>query len=161
VTVESVLGSGSAFHILLPVWPGAETAKPPVVVKAPVKPVRLLLIEDEALVARPIIQVLERHGHKVRYIDNGLDAWKHLEGHLADYDLLIIDVNLPGMNGVDIVARARERDFQGRIFMVSGRFTSSDMSALTRLRIDHSLTKPFNVQQLLEAVHESLVVSRP
>jgi DNA-binding response OmpR family regulator len=97
----------------------------------------------------------------VRYFENGLDAWQHLEGNLGAYDLLIIDVNLPGMNGVDIVTHARERDFQGRIFMVSGRFTSSDMSALTRLRIDHSLTKPFNVQQFLQAVDESLEVTRP
>ena len=44
--------------------------------------------------------------------------------------------------------------------MLSGRFTSSDMSALTRLGIDRSLTKPFNVQQLLEAVSESLDVRR-
>jgi two-component system cell cycle sensor histidine kinase/response regulator CckA len=161
VNVESVLGSGSAFHICLPVWPATETPKAPVVATAPGKAVRLLLIEDEGLVARPIIQVLERYGHKVRYFENGLDAWKHLEGNLGAYDLLIIDVNLPGMNGVDIVARARERDFAGRIFMVSGRFTSSDMSALTRLRIDHSLTKPFNVQQFLQAVNESLEVSRP
>jgi len=160
VKVESVLGTGSTFHIFLPVWPATEVPKAPVVFKAAAKAVRLLLIEDEALVARPIIQVLERQGHKVRYFENGLDAWKHLEGNLGAYDLLIIDVNLPGMNGVDIVARARERDFQGRIFMVSGRFTSSDMSALTRLRIDHSLTKPFNVQQFLQAVNESLEVSR-
>jgi two-component system cell cycle sensor histidine kinase/response regulator CckA len=160
VTVESVLGTGSEFHIFLPVWPSTEKPKPVEAPKAPVKAVRLLLIEDESLVARPIIQVLERHGHKVRYFENGLDAWQHLEGNLGAYDLLIIDVNLPGMNGVDIVTRARERDFQGRIFMVSGRFTSSDMSALTPQRIDHSLTKPFNVQQFLDAVNESLVASR-
>jgi two-component system cell cycle sensor histidine kinase/response regulator CckA len=160
VKVESVLGTGSTFCIFLPVWPATDAPKAPVVVKSAGKAVRLLLIEDEALVARPIIQVLERQGHKVRYFENGLDAWQHLEGNIGAYDLLIIDVNLPGMNGVDIVARARERDFQGRIFMVSGRFTSSDMSALTRLRIDHSLTKPFNVQQFLQAVNESLEVSR-
>jgi two-component system cell cycle sensor histidine kinase/response regulator CckA len=160
VTVESVLGSGSSFHILLPVYPAVEAPKAIVIPRVAGKPVRLLLIEDEALVARPIIQVLERQGHKVRYFENGLEAWRHLEGNLASYDLLIIDVNLPGMNGVDIVARARERDFQGRIFMVSGRFTSTDMSALTRLRIDHSLTKPFNVQQFLQAVNESLEISR-
>ncbi len=160
VSVESVLGTGSSFHILLPLWPSAEKPRAPVVTKTAGKAVRLLLIEDESLVARPIIQVLERQGHKVRYFENGKDAWQHLEGNLGAYDLLIIDVNLPGMNGVDIVARARERDFQGRIFMVSGRFTSSDMSALTRLKIDHSLTKPFNVQQFLDAVNESLEVSR-
>jgi CheY-like chemotaxis protein len=161
VKVESVLGAGSAFQILLPVWPATEKPKAPVAPRPAGKAVRLLLVEDEALVARPIIQILERQGHKVRYFGNGLDAWEHLEGNLGSYDLLIIDVNLPGMNGVDIVARARERDYRGRIFMVSGRFTSSDMSALTRLRIDHSLTKPFNVQQFLDAVNESLEVSRP
>jgi len=160
VTVESALGKGSEFHILLPVRPATEMAKPVVAAKAPVKAVRLLLVEDEILVAQPIIKLLERGGHKVRHFENGLDAWRHLETNLGAYDLLIIDVNLPGMNGVDIVARARERDFQGRIFMVSGRFTSADMSALTRLRIDHSLTKPFNVQQFLEAVNESLVVAK-
>jgi two-component system, cell cycle sensor histidine kinase and response regulator CckA len=161
VTVESVLGKGSEFHILLPVWPAAEATKPVEAAKAPVRAVRLLLVEDETLVARPIIKLLERAGHTVRYFENGLDAWHHLEANLGAYDLLIIDVNLPGMSGVDIVARARERDFQGRIFMVSGRFTSSDMSALTRLRINHSLTKPFNVQQFLEAVNESLVAGKP
>jgi two-component system cell cycle sensor histidine kinase/response regulator CckA len=161
VRVESVLGTGSTFHIRLPVWPAAEKPKPPAPPRPAGKPVRILLVEDEALVAKPIKQVLERQGHTVRYFENGLEAWQHLEANLGAYDLLIIDVNLPGMNGVDIVSNARGRDFQGRIFMVSGRFTSSDMSALTRLRIDHSLTKPFNVQQFLQAVNESLEVSRP
>ena len=53
------------------------------------------------------------------------------------------------MNGVDIVARLREREFPGKILMVSGRFTSSDMSALTRLGIDHSLTKDVYKRQEL------------
>ena len=155
VKVESSVGSGSSFHIFLPVWPGE--AKPtPAAKRTQASGVRILLVEDETLVARPITQILERSGHKVRHFEDGLDAWKHLEGNLDSYDLLIIDVNMPGMNGVDIVARARERDYKGRIFMVSGRFTSADMSALTRLRIDHSLTKPFDVRQFLQAVNESL-----
>ncbi len=156
VKVESSLGAGSAFFILLPVWPTPEKAATAPVSTAPARGVRVLLVEDELLVSAPIIQVLQRHGHTVRHVENGLDAWKHLETNLGAYELLIIDVNLPGMNGIDVVARAREHDFQGRIFMVSGRFTSSDMSALTRLRIDHSLTKPFNVQQFLQAVNKSL-----
>jgi signal transduction histidine kinase/ActR/RegA family two-component response regulator len=156
VKVESALGMGSSFAILLPVWPNAEKVAAAAVTRAAEKPVRILLVEDEELVSRPIIQVLSRNGHQVKHFDNGLDAWKHLESNLGGYELLIIDVNLPGMNGIDLVARTRENDFKGRIFMVSGRFTSSDMSALTRLRIDHSLTKPFNVQQFLQAVNKSL-----
>jgi len=160
IRVESSLGTGSAFFIMLPVWPTTE--KPPAATtqRSLGKAVRVLLVEDEVLVAAPIIQVLERNGHKVRRFENGLEAWQHLESNLGAYELLIIDVNLPGMNGIDMVARARERDFQGRIFMVSGRFTSEDMGALTRLRIDHSLTKPFNVQQFLQAVNKSLEGAR-
>jgi DNA-binding response OmpR family regulator len=156
VKVESTLGVGTAFSILLPVWPNTEKVAEANVAKATERAVRILLVEDESLVSKPIIQVLMRNGHQVRHFENGIDAWKHLESSLRSYELLIIDVNLPGMNGIDLVARAREHDFQGRIFMVSGRFTSADMSALTRLRIDHSLTKPFNVQQFLQAVNKSL-----
>jgi signal transduction histidine kinase/CheY-like chemotaxis protein len=158
--VESALGVGSSFNVFLPVWPTAEQPKPAAVPVEPVKPARVLLVEDEALVADSVVEILKRCGHQIRHIKDGSEAWKHLEDNLASYDLLIIDVNLPGMNGVDIVARLREREFPGKILMLSGRFTSSDMSALTRLGIDHSLTKPFNVQQFLEAVSESLEASR-
>jgi two-component system cell cycle sensor histidine kinase/response regulator CckA len=158
--VESSLGVGSAFHVFLPIWPSAEVPKAVVVSPEPVKPARVLLVEDETLVADSVVEILRRCGHKVMHIRDGSEAWKHLGDNFASYDLLIIDVNLPGMNGVDLVARLRESEFSGRVLMLSGRFTSSDMSALTRLGIDHSLTKPFNVQQLLEAVSESLEAGR-
>jgi len=158
--VESGRGAGSSFQIYLPVWPAVDKPATAAAERKPGRKVRLLLIEDETLVAKPLIQILERNGHTVRYFENGLQAWHHLEANLDAYDLLIVDVNLPGMNGIDFVARAREREFAGRIFMVSGRFTSSDMSALTRLRIDHSLTKPFNVQQFLQALQDSLEVAK-
>ncbi len=158
--VESILGAGSAFHVLLPIWPTVEEPKPLPVSPEPVKAARLLLVEDEELVAETVAEILKRSGHQIRHFTDGSEAWNHLADNLASYDLLIIDVNLPGMNGVEIVSRLREREFPGRILMVSGRFTSSDMSALTRLGIDHSLTKPFNARQLLEAVSESLEVSR-
>jgi signal transduction histidine kinase/ABC-type amino acid transport substrate-binding protein/ActR/RegA family two-component response regulator len=158
--VESTLGVGSAFHVFLPIWPTAEEPKPAAVSIEAAKPARVLLVEDEVLVADPVVEILRRGGHQVRHIRDGLEAWKHLAENIGSYDLAIIDVNLPGMNGIDIVARLREREFPGRILMLSGRFTSSDMAALTRLGIDRSLTKPFNVRQFLEAVGESLGSSR-
>ena len=158
--VESHLGAGSAFHVLLPIWPTTEQPKVAAVPPEAAKGARVLLVEDEVLVGESVVEILKRYGHQVRHIQDGAEAWKHLADNIGSYDLLIIDVNLPGMNGVDIVSRLREREFPGRVMMVSGRFTSSDMSALTRLGIDHSLTKPFNVQQFIEAVTESLEVHR-
>jgi PAS domain S-box-containing protein len=158
--VESTLGAGSAFHVFLPIWPTVEEPAPAAETIEPAKPARVLLVEDEVLVADSVVEILKRGGHKVRQVRDGSEAWKHLAENIGSYDLLIIDVNLPGMNGIDIVARLREREFPGRILMLSGRFTSSDMAALTRLGIDRSLTKPFNMRQFLEAVGESLGAGR-
>jgi signal transduction histidine kinase/ActR/RegA family two-component response regulator len=159
--VDSTLGVGSTFNVFLPVWPTVEKPK-----AAPAAPdaspsVRVLLVEDEVLVAQTVTEILRRLGHQIRHITDGSEAWTHLSTNLSSYELLIIDVNLPGMNGVDIVSRLRERAFTGRILMVSGRFTTADMSALTRLKINQSLTKPFNVQQFKEAVSGSLAGARP
>ena len=160
LSVESNLGTGSAFHVVLPVWPIAEEPGKAAAPQEPVKPARVLLVEDEELVANSVIEILRHGGHQAHHIRDGSEAWKHLAENLGSYDLLIIDVNLPGINGVEIVSRLREHQFPGRILMLSGRFTSSDMSALTRLGINHSLTKPFDAQQFLAAVGESLESSR-
>ena len=160
VKVESTMGTGSTFRVYLPVWPPSEPAPTPPPKPATGATARILLAEDESLVALPLVQALGRRGHTVRYFENGLDAWRHLAADLAAYDLLIIDVNLPGMNGVDIVERARKGSFNGRILMISGRFTSSDMGALTRLGIDHSLTKPFYMETFLAAVQRCIGPAR-
>lgn len=158
VEVESVPDKGTVFNVFLPVWPMAAIPVPPALSKAPAATARVLLIEDESLVARPIMDILKRGGHKVRHFGDGSQAWAHLKENPDAYDLLIIDVDLPGMNGIEIVGKAREHSFPGRIFMVSGRFTSSDMVELTRLKIDHALTKPFDAHQFVEAVNRSLHV---
>ncbi len=160
VKVESAPDVGSAFDVYIPVWPVAEAPKAVAASTREARPARVLLVEDEQLVARSMTDILVRHGHSVRHLENGLDAWRHLEGSPGAYDLLVIDVNLPGMTGVDVVTRLRESRFAGRILMVSGRFSPSDMHALTRLGIDHCLTKPFNVSQFIEAVTESLEATR-
>jgi two-component system, cell cycle sensor histidine kinase and response regulator CckA len=161
VKVESVLGAGSAFLILLPIWPPVEPAAAAAAGAVPVGPARILLVEDEVLVSRPVVELLHRAGHQVTPFADGILACRHLEANPAAFDLLVVDVNLPGMNGIDLVTRAREMDFPGRILMVSGRFTTADMSALTRLRIDHSISKPFDAQQFMAAVNRSLAGRRP
>lgn len=161
VKVESTMGSGSTFRVYLPVWPSPEKRTARAAHARPDKSVRILLVEDEVLVAQPLVQALGHQGNLVRHFGNGLEAWQHLERDPTAYELLIIDVNLPGMNGIDIVARVRGSKFAGRILMVSGRFSSSDMGALARLGIDHSITKPFDLERFMDAVRDSLAARPP
>jgi signal transduction histidine kinase/CheY-like chemotaxis protein len=161
VRVESAVNVGSAFFIILPVWPPVTAEPPAAAPAAPSRPARVLLVEDEPLVSLPMRQLLQKAGHTLQHRADGGEAWAHLEANLGAYDLLIADVNLPGLNGIDLVSRARDRNFAGRILMVSGRFTAEDLHNLTRLRIDHSITKPFNAQQFLLAVDRALAPPAP
>jgi signal transduction histidine kinase len=157
VEVQSRPGVGSSFHVLLPVRPGIDPpAKPPAPRPPAPATARVLLIEDESLVAQTVQAILRRGGHQVRHIADGAEAWKHLAGDFSQYDLLVVDVNLPGMNGVDLVGRIRAGNFAGRILVVSGRVGMSDLRALVQLHVDRVLTKPFTAQQFEAALSECL-----
>jgi two-component system cell cycle sensor histidine kinase/response regulator CckA len=160
VDVESTPGVGSAFHVLLPEWgcaaepaagKGGEPAK-----LAPVRRVRVLLVEDEELVAAAVTAMLQRGGHEVSHLPDGAAAWEHLSADLAAYDLLVIDVNLPGLNGVELVGRLRDKNYPGKIFVVSGRLGMADLRILVQLHVDRVLTKPFSLEQFETAVRECL-----
>ena len=162
VAVESRPGEGSRFHVLLPRWgarvppPADHRASPVATVETPA--CRVLLVEDEPLIARAAMALLRQAGHLVTHQPDGAEAWAYLSTHAADCDLLLADVNMPRMNGVDLVRRARENGFRGRILMISGRVTPEERRALDELGIDGILKKPFTGDQLQAAVQQVLRV---
>jgi len=158
VTVDSKPGVGTAFHLWLPVWPAAEAPAPkPVRNGAPEpRPKRVLVIEDEHLVAQTVTAILHRGGHDVRHVADGADAWKHLSDELTSYELLVVDVNLPGLSGLELVSRLRQRKFAGRILVVGGRLSMSDLRTLVQLHVDRVLSKPFTAHQFETSVRECL-----
>jgi signal transduction histidine kinase/ABC-type amino acid transport substrate-binding protein/CheY-like chemotaxis protein len=156
VTVESKAGEGSKFHVTFPRWqpepaqPGGD-AKPLAAPDASAGR-RILLVEDEPLVARTCVAMLKRFGHTVNHVADGADAWSHLAGGQQPYDLLLLDLNMPRMNGIDLVRRVRETRYAGRIVIMSGRVTEEDRRALEGLRVDFILGKPFTPEEFTEAL---------
>ncbi|HUJ45325.1 MAG TPA: transporter substrate-binding domain-containing protein [Opitutaceae bacterium] len=157
VTVESKVGEGTKFHVMLPRWQGDSV--PPVVNGWPAGPPaagksrRILLVEDEPLVARISIAVLERLGHSVTHLLDGAEAWARFSSNGGDYDLLLLDVNMPRMSGVDLIRRVRGTRFAGRIVVMSGRVSEEDRHTLKSLDVDYILAKPFTPAELAEALH--------
>jgi signal transduction histidine kinase/ActR/RegA family two-component response regulator len=169
ITVESKLGEGTKLHVFLPCAAQAPTA----VTVSPFEPAasgnprkcRVLLVEDEPLVARTTIAVLERAGHIVSHQPDGAEAWGHFMSRPHSFDLVLADVNMPRLNGVDLVRRLREARFGGRIVMMGGRVTEEERRALLALNVDRIVAKPFAAPDLLAAVNEVLklrtAVARP
>ena len=70
-------------------------------------PSRILVVDDDARVARPLIEVLAYQGHDVNHADSGEDALDRLGAER--FDLVLLDVRLPGLSGFETCARIRER----------------------------------------------------
>jgi PAS domain S-box-containing protein len=159
IEVESTPDEGSAFHVYLPMLPapGPTPAQP--VTGPPPAPgrSRIFLAEDDELVATSITMALENSGHRVVRLADGAAAWQHLQAHRSGYDLLIFDVNMPGLDGIELARRVRGAGAHaGPIMITSGRLGSDDMKLLAEARVDYVLDKPFAIDDLLAATRHCL-----
>jgi PAS domain S-box-containing protein len=126
----------------------------------PVGKLQILLVDDDALILESLPPLLEAMGHEVLTSDGGLAAIARLEGGLA-VDLVILDMNMPGMTGAEALPRILELRPDQAVLISSG-FSDDDLSAITgsnpRVR---SLRKPFTGGELEDALSGLLGVGRP
>lgn len=158
IQVESTPGEGSLFRVQLPVLPVREPETPALPPPPPRPPgaARVFLAEDEPLVASTVCTALERMGHRATQQSDGIGAWEHLRPRLGDYALLIFDVNMPGLSGIELARRVRDARYAGRILIISGRLAPPELQELEGLGVDRVLPKPFTMDEFVEAVRACL-----
>ncbi len=113
------------------------------------RPCRLLLVEDDAIVAAVIRGLLEREGHAVTHVVNGLAALAEL-AH-ASFDAVLLDLDLPGVDGFQIARLIRQREHAGQhlpIVAVTARSGSDDEARARAAGMDDFLRKPLSGEQL-------------
>ena len=113
-------------------------------------PERVLLVEDEALVADMVRLNLEHAGFLVDAVTSGTDALARLA--TTPYDLVLLDVMLPGLDGLEVARRARARAVPTPILMLTARGDTLSKVAGLDAGADDYLTKPFAMPELLARV---------
>lgn len=109
-------------------------------------PVRIVLIEDNTILARALIQALQEAGHAVDWLDDGQDADRFLAQTGAD--LAILDVNLPTLGGLEILRRLRARGDTYPVLMLTAQGQVQDRVAGLDAGADDYLVKPFEIAEL-------------
>jgi len=109
-------------------------------------PLRLLAIEDDPQIQRFLAAALEAHGHALEIAGSGSEGLRLATLHLPD--VVIVDLGLPDMSGLDVIARLREW-FKRPILVLSARSHENDKVAALDLGADDYLTKPFGIGELL------------
>lgn len=115
---------------------------------------RILLVEDEPDVRMIVSDLLTCNGCEVVARGDGQDGLRVFEGQ--EFDALILDVMLPGMDGFGLCAAARERGFDGGILMLTARADVADRVQGLRTGADDYLAKPFDPNELVARVEALL-----
>ncbi len=120
--------------------------------------IRLLIVEDEIAIRTGLVDLFVFHGYAVESVDDGREGLKlALSGQ---YDLVLLDVMLPGINGFDICARIRAQDREQPIIMLTAKSGDEDVIQGLSLGADDYVAKPFSVAQLVLRVQAVLRRSR-
>lgn len=110
------------------------------------KPVRVLIVEDEPRMAALIKQGLEEESYAVDIVDNGADVFLWVDS--AAYDLILLDIMLPGLNGLEVCRQLRARGHQMAILMLTARDALTDKVQGLDSGADDYLVKPFAIEEL-------------
>jgi DNA-binding response OmpR family regulator len=118
-------------------------------------PLKILLIDDDDPVRTVLARTLERAGHSVAQAHNGRDGLNQLDQ--SRFDLVITDIVMPEMEGIEMLMEIRKRNFSGKVLAMSG---GGAMGSGTNLHVAKlmgarmTLTKPFSPEDFLAAVDQ-------
>lgn len=108
---------------------------------------RLLLVEDEKRMAEALCEILRLEKYEVDHYDNGVDGLSAIESDI--YDIIILDVMLPGLNGYEVAKRSRSKGIKTPILMLTAKAELDDKVTGLDCGADDYLTKPFMTKELL------------
>ena len=115
---------------------------------------KILLVEDEPALVMTLTDMLKAEGYQVESARDGIQARDRMIGE--PFDLVILDVMLPGMDGFEVCRSVREQGFVRPILMLTARGETSDKVRGLRLGADDYLGKPFDPHELLARVEALL-----
>lgn len=142
---DSQPGRGTRFHIELPALARGDGVQG--AAQLPMHGGDVLVVDDDPDIARLLQVMLGDLGFKVRVADSAAVAIEAVSRKPPD--VLLIDVQLPGLSGNAVVFKLRSHGYRGRIVMLSATSTQEAREASLRAGADHYLTKPLNIEQFV------------
>lgn len=109
--------------------------------------IRILVIEDEPSVASVLRKALDEEGYEVSVVMDGISAWDYIDRF--EYELFIMDVMIPGINGLELCKKVRQAKIATPVLMLTALGTTDNIVTGLDAGADDYLTKPFKIAELL------------
>ena len=157
LTVQSEIGNGTAFKVFLPaVTDSSVHAKEPT---APVAPPRghgelILVVDDEPPIREALVRTLESYNYRCFIAEDGSDALALYFARREEIDVVLTDLAMAQMDGVQLVRNLRRVDPNVRVVVSSGHIQREVAQELQSLGVSDLIEKPYNADQLLRALQK-------
>lgn len=115
---------------------------------------RILVVEDEKEISDGICLILEKAGYRVDCVMDGLTGLDYIFSEI--YDLVLLDIMLPGMNGLDIIKNVREEKVHTPVILLTAKSQIEDKINGLNIGADDYITKPFDRGELLARINARL-----
>ena len=162
IEVESEPGAGSTFKIFLPLADNLVIA--PVATRAtdfPGGTESLLVVDDEAPLRMLLEAALSQKGYKVVSARDGLDAIEKIADPARQFDAVLLDLNMPGANGVDVLRVIKATRPSLKVLILTGHLTPTARMEFERLGQKHFARKPYTLDELGRQLREVLEGKKP
>lgn len=112
---------------------------------------RVLLVEDDELIAHGVREALRRRAYQVDWLSNGKDALNAALDNV--FDLIILDLGLPGMDGLEVLGKLRSQHNMTPTIVLSARGSTQNRIDGLNIGADDYLVKPFDLNELFARIH--------
>jgi CheY-like chemotaxis protein/anti-sigma regulatory factor (Ser/Thr protein kinase) len=123
-------------------------------VETPTTPWSVLIVDDDGDLRDVLASLLTNAGHLVQQAGDGPEALSMLEG--AQFDVVLLDINLPSMNGLDVLAIVRAMPRPPLVVIMTGDDTPEPLLEAVKLQAYRYLRKPFPLRTIVEVVSEAM-----
>ncbi|MFA6807395.1 MAG: response regulator [Eubacteriales bacterium] len=113
---------------------------------------KILIVDDQKGIRRLLIEVFKDYGYDIESCDNGVKALDIISEF--EPDLIIMDVKMPGMNGIDVVKKLREDNNDVGIILMTAYGDKRYVDQAAKLGVDRFVIKPFDLDDLKKQVGE-------
>ena len=151
--VTSTPGQGSCFHLYLPTSRQASLSMPTVnSTLLPTTDAMILVIEDQEEVSEATIETFHSAGYRTLKAMNGYEGVALFQQHAAEIDVVLLDILMPGMNGIETLEQLRAIDATAKVILTSGYSEHTLFAQMQRQRPTDFLPKPYLSDTLLSRV---------
>ncbi|WP_306598127.1 response regulator [Geothrix sp. 21YS21S-2] len=162
IAVDSVPGGGSVFRVYLPLVEAPEGGEAPEQPASLVLPQgKVLFVDDEPMLRQCASEILMASGFEVVLAEDGLEALECYRTHADAISIIVMDLSMPHLNGVEAATQIRELDPRAKVILSSGYTSEVLAGSLRSLKPDAFLHKPYTMTSLRDAVLQVLLGATP